>query len=104
MAIERRKNPAWAVHPGEVLEEEVLTPMKITRYALAKAIGVNPQAVNPIAMKKRGISADMAVRFGAYFGTSAEFWMNLQSAYELASARKHLATAVKKIKPAEKVA
>jgi addiction module HigA family antidote len=78
--------------------------MKITRYALAKAIGVNPQAVNPIAMKKRGISADMAVRFAAYFGTSAEFWMSLQTAYELASARKYLAKAVKKIRPVERVA
>ena len=104
MAKERRANAGWAVHPGEILEEEFLKPMKITRYALAKAIGVNPQAVNPIAMKKRGISADMAVRFGAFFSTSAEFWMNLQSAYELASARKHLAKAVKKIKPVEKVA
>ena len=104
MAMERRRNAGWAVHPGEILEEEFLKPMKITRYALAKAIGVNPQAVNPIAMKKRGISADMALRFAAYFGTSAEFWMNLQSAYELASARKHLAKAVKKIKPVENVA
>lgn len=98
MEIERSRR-AWALHPGEILEEEFLKPMKITRYALAKAIGVNPQAVNPIAMQKRGISADMAVRFAAFFGTSAEFWMNLQTAYELASARKHLAKAVQKIKP-----
>jgi antitoxin HigA-1 len=104
MAVKRRGEAGWAVHPGEILEEEFLKPMKITRYALAKAIGVNPQAVNPIAMKKRGISADMALRFAAFFGTSAEFWMNLQSAYELASARKHLAQAVKKIKPVAKVA
>jgi len=55
---------------------------------LAKALDVNPQAVNDILLKKRGISAEMALRLGKVFSTSPEFWMNLQAAYELADAKK----------------
>jgi len=104
MALERRGDAGWAVHPGEILEEEFLKPLDLSRYALAKAIGVNAQSVNDIALQKRGISADMAVRLSAFFGTSAEFWMNLQAAYELATARKTLAKDLRKIKPAVNVA
>ncbi|HKW77160.1 MAG TPA: HigA family addiction module antitoxin [Terriglobales bacterium] len=99
MSYERRGPSSWALHPGEILKEEFLNPMQMSGYALAKAIGVTPQRVSDIALKKTGISADMAIRLGRFFGTSAEFWMNLQSSYELAHAGKSLRKEIKKIKP-----
>lgn len=99
MAYERRGAPSWAIHPGEILKEEFLGPMGISGYALAKAIAVNPQRVSDIILEKTGVSADMAVRLSRVFGTSPEFWMNLQSAYELNHAEKSLRQKIKKIKP-----
>jgi len=99
MSLERRKGAGWAVHPGEILDEEFLKPMGISGYRLAKAIGVNCQTVNDIVLRKRGISADTALRLGRFFGTTSEFWMNLQSAYELAKARTALGDRVAKIRP-----
>jgi len=99
MAYERRSSAAWAVHPGEILKHEFLKPMNITGYRLSKAINVNAQRVNDILLKKTGVSADMAIRLGKFFGTSAEFWMNLQAAYELVTAKKILGSKIGKIKP-----
>lgn len=73
--------------------------MQISGYRLAKAIGVNGQTVNDIVLRKRGVSADMALRLGKFFGTTSEFWMNLQTAYELAKARAALGKRVEKIRP-----
>jgi addiction module HigA family antidote len=99
MSFERRKGAGWAVHPGEILSEEFLKPMEISGYRLAKAIGVNCQTVNDIVLRKRGISAEIALRLGRFFGTSSEFWMNLQSAYELAKATAALRSQVARIRP-----
>ncbi len=104
MAFERRTGSAWAIHPGQILKREFLGPMKITGYRLAQLLDVNPQAVSDILLKKRGISADMAIRLGKVFGMSAEFWMNLQSAYELATAKKALRSKIQRIKPLPKAA
>jgi len=71
------------VHPGEVLLEEFLKPMSITQYRLAKDISVPPRRINEIVLNKRGITADTALRLGRYFGTSEQFWLNLQSEYDL---------------------
>jgi addiction module HigA family antidote len=71
------------VHPGEVLLEEFLKPMNITQYRLAKDISVPPRRVNEIVLQKRAITADTALRFGRYFGTSEQFWLNLQTEYDL---------------------
>ncbi|PYQ28082.1 MAG: addiction module antidote protein, HigA family [Acidobacteria bacterium] len=71
------------VHPGEVLLEEFLRPMNITQYRLAKDISVPPRRVNEIVLHKRGITADTALRLGRYFGTSEQFWLNLQTEYDL---------------------
>ncbi|HEU5222220.1 MAG TPA: HigA family addiction module antitoxin [Candidatus Lumbricidophila sp.] len=71
------------VHPGEVLMEDFITGFGITQNKLAVAIGVPPRRINEIVHGKRGISADTALRLSKYFGTSAEFWINLQSYYEL---------------------
>jgi addiction module HigA family antidote len=90
MTYERQEPAGWAVHPGEILKQEFLLPMSLSGYALAKALGVNAQSVSDIVLQKRGISADMAIRLAKFFGTTPEFWMNLQSAYELATARKAL--------------
>jgi addiction module HigA family antidote len=71
------------IHPGEVLLEEFLKPMDISQYRLAKDIGVDPRRVNEIVHGQRAISADTALRLGRYFGMSPQFWLNLQSHYDL---------------------
>jgi antitoxin HigA-1 len=101
MVYERRSAAGWAVHPGEILKEEFLVPMNLSGYALSKAIKVNPQRISDITLKKTGISADMAVLLAKYFGTTPEFWMNLQSAFELAQARKELKAKIESINPHE---
>jgi|SRR5215213_10244924 len=82
--MSRTKQKQFApVHPGEILLEEFLNPLSISQYRLAKDIDVPPRRINEIVQGKRGISANTALRLGAYFSTSAEFWMNLQSRYDL---------------------
>lgn len=75
------------VHPGEVLAEEFLKPLGLSANALAAKIGVPGNRVSMIVAGRRGVSGDTALRLAAAFGTTAEFWMNLQKAYELAEAR-----------------
>jgi antitoxin HigA-1 len=99
MAYERKGSAAWAIHPGEILKEEFLKPMRLSGYALAKALNVTAQRVSDIVLKKTGISADMAIRLGRFFAMSPEFWMNLQASYELALAEKNLKKQIAKIKP-----
>jgi antitoxin HigA-1 len=72
-----------AVHPGEILLEEFLEPMKISQYRLAKDINVHPRRINEIIHGKRSISADTALRLSRYFGLSERFWLNLQSRYDI---------------------
>ena len=74
------------VHPGEILREE-LVELGLSARAFAGALGIPVNRVTQILNGKRGISADTALRLARYFGSSAEFWMNLQSAYELRRAR-----------------
>ena len=99
MAYAREREAGWALHPGEILKEEFLRPLELSAYALAKAITVPNQTISEITLGKRGISADVAIRLAKYFGTSEQFWMNLQAAYELAMARKASRRAVTKIRP-----
>jgi len=75
------------VHPGEILLEEFLKPMGISQYRLAERIHVPARRINEIVLEKRGITADTALRLSRFFGNSAQFWMNLQTRYELESAR-----------------
>ena len=100
MAFERRTPPAWTIHPGEILAEEFLKPMRMSGYALAKKLHVAPQVINDIVLQKRGISPENALRFARFFSTTPEFWMNLQNSYELALARKTLKKKIEKIRPA----
>ena len=71
------------VHPGEILQEEFLKSLGVSQYRLANDIGVPPRRINEIVLGKRGITADTALRLGRYFGTSPQFWMNLQARYDL---------------------
>lgn len=78
-----KQNKLSPVHPGEVLLEEFLKPLAISQYRLAKDISVPPRRVNEIVLHKRSVSADTALRLSRFFGTSAEFWLNLQSQFDL---------------------
>lgn len=71
------------IHPGEILLEEFLQPLKISQYRLAKDIGVPPRRINEIVQGKRSISPDTALRLSRYFGLSERFWINLQTRYDL---------------------
>lgn len=71
------------VHPGEILLGEFLDPMGISQYRLAKDISVPARRINEIVHGKRAVTADTALRLGRFFGTSAQFWLNLQSHFDL---------------------
>jgi antitoxin HigA-1 len=82
------------VHPGEILLEEFLKPMGISQYRLAESIRVPARRINEIVLEKRGITADTALRLSRFFGNSAQFLMNLQTRYELESARELSASSI----------
>ncbi len=72
-----------SVHPGEVLNEEFLKPLSISQNQIARDIKVPPRRINEIVLGKRRVTADTALRLAIYFKTSPQFWMNLQSSYDL---------------------
>lgn len=78
------------VHPGEILQEEFLEPLGISQYRLAKDTFVPPRRINEIVKGLRAITPDTALRLARYFGTTAEFWVNLQAHYDLESRRNEL--------------
>src|SRR5260370_42133045 len=87
-------------HPGETIKEDYLAPLGMSVNQLAKALGVGAARLNEIVRGERGITADTALRLARYFGTSAEFWLNLQSLYDLRLAeRKALAKIRREITP-----
>lgn len=95
-----KKHDLAPVHPGEILLEDFLTPMGITRYRLAKSIGVPQRRIDEICAGKRAITADTALRLARFFGSDAQSWMNLQSAYDLEVAEDALAERLKReVKP-----
>jgi addiction module HigA family antidote len=71
------------VSPGEILQEEFLEPMNVTAYRLAKEVHIPQSRISDILNGKRGITADTAMRFAMYFGTTPQFWLNLQNQYDL---------------------
>ena len=79
------------VHPGVVLAEDFLKEMEISQYRLAKGIAVPPRRINEIVQGKRSITADTALRLGKFFSMEAQFWMNLQSHYDLEIAKDAIA-------------
>ncbi len=98
-SISRTGTPSWRVHPGAILREEFLKPMKITAYELGKRLHVPVPRVNDIVLERRGISADTAVRLARFFGTTEQFWMNLQAAYEVSRFKTTHATEIERIEP-----
>jgi antitoxin HigA-1 len=87
------------VTPGEMLKEEFLAEYRLSQNQLAKAIGISPNRIAEIVNNRWRITADTALRLGLYFGNSPEFWLNLQTHYDLKMARKNLRPdAIKKIK------
>ncbi len=79
------------ITPGEILEEEFLKPMGLTQYRLAKDLGVPPRRINEIVHGQRAITADTALRLGRYFKMSPQFWINLQTQYDLEQEEARLA-------------
>ena len=84
------------IHPGEILLEDFLKPMNISQYYVAKSIGVPPRRINEIVHGKRAITADTALRLGRFFNMEAQFWMNLQSRYDLEVAKENLSERLEK--------
>jgi len=90
-------------HPGIILLEDWLKPMGISQYALAKAIDVPPRRINEIVKGLRGITVDTALRLGAYFGTDAQSWINLQTHFDTELAREAMAGVLGRINRREGV-
>jgi len=94
MAMTKKLHPApglldmkrVSTHPGEMLDEEFLKPLNMSARSLAKEIGVPANRLTELIAERRGMTADTAIRLARYFGGSAEFWMNLQSMYDLTKA------------------
>jgi antitoxin HigA-1 len=99
MTVHRKGNPNWRVHPGEILREEFLKPMGLSVYELAKRLRVPAPRVNDIVLERRGISADTAVRLSRFFGTTEQFWLGLQSAYEIARVQEEHGDEIQLIDP-----
>jgi addiction module HigA family antidote len=91
------------IHPGEVLREEFLVPFGLSAHALALELQVPAPRINDIVRERRAITADTALRLAKFFGVSAEFWMGLQSDYEMALARDSMREVLGRIRHFEPV-
>ena len=89
------------IHPGEILLEEFLIPMEISAYRLAKETFLPQTRISQIIKGNRRITADTAIRFGKYFGTSAKFWLGLQDDYDLEEEQNQKVQEFNNIKPIE---
>jgi antitoxin HigA-1 len=99
MSIKNDGAAGWAIHPGEILRDEFLVPLNISPYRLSIELGVSPPTVNEIVREKRNITPEMAARLAKYFGTSEQFWLNLQDAYSVYQFKKTHSKELKAIKP-----
>lgn len=84
------------IHPGEVLLADFLEPLGLSQYRLANDISVPPRRINEIVLGKRAVTADTALRLARYFGTSPQFWLNLQTRYNLALASQQLGKTIER--------
>lgn len=87
MARESKLPP---IHPGEILNEEFLSPMNLSQYHLAKSIGVDPRRIHAIVHGERSITAETALLLSRFFGNSREFWIGLQTQYDMDMAEERL--------------
>jgi antitoxin HigA-1 len=92
------------VSPGEMLEEEFLKPLSLTKYRLAKSIGVPAQRIGEIVAGRRAITADTDLRLCKFFGLSEGWWLRLQGSYDTALTRRKIGKALEKIVPLKEVA
>ena len=95
----RRSKKLEPIHPGEILMEDFIEGFGITQNKLAVSIGVPPRRINEIVHGKRAVTADTALRLGRYFGVSPQFWLNLQTRYELEVAEDRVAEQIAAITP-----
>jgi len=86
------------IHPGEILAKEFLEALEVSQYRLAVDIGVPPRRINEIVHGLRGITADTALRFAHYFGTTPQFWMNLQARYDLQVEEGRIGSKIRRLK------
>ena len=87
------------IHPGQILLEEFLEPLRLSQNELARMIKVSPRAINEIVLRRRGITGNMALRLARYFGTTPRYWMNMQTGYELEVAEDKFEAEISEIKP-----
>lgn len=93
------------IHPGEVLRDEYLVPLQMTAHALAMALHVPAPRINEIVRETRAVTPDTALRLARFFNTTAEFWMNLQSAYDLRKAEQEAAARIRReVRPLKEAA
>lgn len=91
------------IHPGEVLREEFLHPLGMTAHALSMALHVPAPRINDVVRERRAVTVDTALRLAKYFGSSAEFWMDLQTDFDMATARPAMADVLARIVSREAV-
>jgi addiction module HigA family antidote len=87
------------IHPGDVLLEDFMKPMKLTPYRVAKDIGVTPITITQITKGKRAVTAQTALLLAKYFGTSPEVWVRLQAQYDLEVEREKIGPRLEKVLP-----
>lgn len=87
------------IHPGEILREEFLGPLGMTPHALSLALQIPATRINDIVLERRGVTVDTALRLAKFFGTSAEFWLGLQTDFDLKTTQPAIAMALVRIQP-----
>lgn len=98
-------NKMRAIHPGEILREEFLTPLGMSANALAMALHVPAPRINDIVRERRAVTPDTALRLARYFDTTAQFWLNLQSAFDLKQAERESAARIaEEVRPMQRAA
>lgn len=103
MSMTRKGTSSRRVHPGEILREEFLKPMKLSAYELAKRLLVPAPRINDIVLERRGITADTAIRLSRFFRTTEQFWRNLQGAYEVSRVKAERGAELERIEPLKSV-
>ncbi len=98
-AYELKRKPT---HPGEILKEDFMAPLKLTQMELARALKTSFRTINEILNEKRNISPEMALRLARYFGTTPDVWLGLQADYDLYKAKLKSEKSIKEIKPRAK--
>jgi addiction module HigA family antidote len=102
-SLNKKKGRTWTLHPGEILREEYLKPLRMTPYRLAHELHVPVPRINDIVLEKRAISADTAVRLAKFFGTTELFWLGMQGDYDAHQTKKSLQKELEKIERLEHV-